>query len=1178
MASPERRGTGASARSNPTPSIRRQPARTARTALAAASAVLGAWLFGTGAGTSATAQPVQPPPGPRSVDPGWHAIIGGTVVTEPGTALENATIVIRRGRIVNVGVDVNVPAGARRWDATGHTIYAGLIEPWQPTEAPAPDTDAAGTHWNNSVRAQVTPLDGSAFDADARSALRSRGYAVVHLVPNAGVLRGTSAVISLNEDRPGVPAATVIRDQAMHVAGMRGVGGRGAYPGSRMGVMALLRQSFADAAWRSSAAAAHAADPVTNDRPAPNDAMERLGQDLPIAFEVTDELDALRVAHLAAEFERPATIVGTGTEYRRLDAVVATGRPLIVPLSMAAAPGVASVGEQQRASLRDLMAWEQSPTNLRRLVDAGADVAITSARLRRGEKFQSNLRRAIKHGLTEDAALAAMTVNPARQLGIDGRYGRIAPGLAASLTVVEGSLFDAKPVIRSVWTDGVRHEITVPDPPSLEGTWQIRSADVPSLEGTMTISDGPKVAWAAPVAEAPAGEADAGDGEPNDADGNGEAGGGIDADTDAESDDETAETPRPKKPTISRVRQMENRISMVLDGAIVGTDDPVAAGILLEGDRLLGEAMLPGGRLITFSGSRMAEEPDADADGAGNDGDQTGDGNGDGDNADAGPDTDAAADADPDNTPTVPESFGLPMGAYGLDELPESESLVILGGTVWTSGPDGIIEDGVVVIQDGRVTAVGAKGSVRVPGSARLVDATGKHVSPGLIDCHSHTGISGGVNEGTQNVTCEVRIADVIDPDDINWYRQLAGGITAVNQLHGSANPIGGQNSIVKLRWGVDDPDQMRLEGARPGVKWALGENVKQSNWGADSTGRYPQTRMGVEAIMRDRLLAGREYRRTWDAWNARPAAQRRGMTPPRRDLELEAMAEIVSGERLIHCHSYRQDEILMLCRLAEEFGFTIGTFQHVLEGYKVAEAIREHAIGGSCFSDWWAYKVEVFDAIPFNGAIMHEAGVNVSFNSDSDELARRMAAEAAKAVRYGGVDPAEALKFVTLNPAIQLDLGDRIGSLEAGKDADVVIWSGSPLSSLSRVERTYVDGRLMFSLERDLEMRERDQRERDRIIARVLAESGKGGGGGSGGGRGRFAADDHDDHHDGDDDHDRHDHLRAGAHDGHEHTDEELDLLAATWTYMIQNGIEPDGSRPGDCGCSIHDLLRERR
>jgi len=343
----------------------------------------------------------------------------------------------------------------------------------------------------------------------------------------------------------------------------------------------------------------------------------------------------------------------------------------------------------------------------------------------------------------------------------------------------------------------------------------------------------------------------------------------------------------------------------------------------------------------------------------------------------------------------------------------------------------------------------------------------------------------GGVNEGTQAVTCEVRIGDFIDADDITIYRQLAGGVTSSNILHGSANPIGGQNQVIKLRWGMTG-EQLKFVEAPQGVKFALGENVKQSNW-SEPTGRYPQTRMGVEQIFRDSFEAARDYGRRMDAWQR----SRRGL-PPRRDLELDAVREILDQTRWIHCHSYRQDEILALIRLLDEYDITIGTFQHILEGYKVADAMADHGAMASAFSDWWAYKLEVYDAIPYAGALMHDAGIVVSFNSDDSELARHLNQEAAKAVKYGGVPREEALKFVTLNPARQLRIDEYVGSLEPGKHADFVIWSDDPLSNYARCEQTWIDGRRFFDREEDHQLRETASAQRNALIQKILESDSK--------------------------------------------------------------------------------------
>ena len=443
----------------------------------------------------------------------------------------------------------------------------------------------------------------------------------------------------------------------------------------------------------------------------------------------------------------------------------------------------------------------------------------------------------------------------------------------------------------------------------------------------------------------------------------------------------------------------------------------------------------------------------------------------------------------------------LPLFALGdpeawRNETPEQPAHVLVrDATIWTSGPAGRLEGADLLVAAGKIVAIGE--DLEAPDGAVVIDGRGKHVTPGIIDAHSHSAILGGVNESTNIITAEVRIADVINSDSINIYRQLAGGVTVINLLHGSANAIGGQNAVVKLRWGAD-PDGLLFAEAPQGVKFALGENPKQSNWDND-VARYPQTRQGVEQAIRERFESVQDYLRAWEEAEAEPPTtkkkRRRSATqtpppkvPPRRDLQLEAIAEIARGERLVHAHSYRHDEILMLLDLAEEFGFRISAFQHVLEGYKVADELAVQKAGASTFSDWWGFKYEVVDAIPHNGSILWDRGVVVSFNSDSSELARRLNLEAAKAVRYGGVPPEEALKFVTLHPAIQLGVEGLVGSLEEGKHADFAIWSGDPLSTFSYCEQTWVDGRKYFDRAEDLVQREALAAERQALMEKVLA------------------------------------------------------------------------------------------
>ena len=434
------------------------------------------------------------------------------------------------------------------------------------------------------------------------------------------------------------------------------------------------------------------------------------------------------------------------------------------------------------------------------------------------------------------------------------------------------------------------------------------------------------------------------------------------------------------------------------------------------------------------------------------------------------------------------EGYGqvvYPFMAYGYTKAPKQEAVVIRNATVWTNEKDGVLENADVFIQNGKIKSVGK--DLAVGEGVEEVDGTGKHVTSGIIDEHSHIAISRGVNEGTQAVTAEVSIADVVNSEDINIYRQLSGGVTSSQLLHGSANPIGGQSGIVKLRWG-QLPEQMKIANAAGHIKFALGENVKQSNWGEYYTSRFPQTRMGVEQVFYDAFYRAKAYKAEWAAFNGLSKKAKAGATAPRKDLELETLVEIMDSKRFVTCHSYVQSEINMLMSVADSMGWKMNTFTHILEGYKVADKMKEHGVNGSTFSDWWAYKFEVNDAIPYNAALMHEAGVNVGINSDDAEMGRRLNQEAAKGVKYGGMSPEEAWKMVTLNPAKMLKLDKQTGSLKAGKDADVVLWSHNPLSVYAKAERTYVDGIPYFTIEKDKSARKTLSEERNRIIQKMIA------------------------------------------------------------------------------------------
>ncbi|HEX9985928.1 MAG TPA: amidohydrolase family protein [Thermoanaerobaculia bacterium] len=417
------------------------------------------------------------------------------------------------------------------------------------------------------------------------------------------------------------------------------------------------------------------------------------------------------------------------------------------------------------------------------------------------------------------------------------------------------------------------------------------------------------------------------------------------------------------------------------------------------------------------------------------------------------------------------------------------DATVIRGGTILTV-TNGTIENGTIVIRGGKIAAIGR--DVATPAGARVIDGTGKFISPGIIDSHSHTAVEGSVNEVSLPNTGMVRIADAMTNDDISAYRQLAGGTTTALVLHGSANAIGGQSQIVKWKWGHPVSDWLVSDAPRT-IKFALGENPKSSNFQppAGTPRQYPGTRMGVEEVIRKSFLDARDYMARWDEYEARRKRNETAIAP-RRDLLMETMADILRGNIDVHAHSYRSDEIVMLLRLADELGFKVRVLQHVLEGYKVGREIAAHGAGGGTFIDWWGYKMEAYDAIPYNVTLMHRAGVLTSVNSDSDELARHLNQDAAKAMKYGGLTEDEAMRLCTINPAKQLRLDHRIGSLEAGKDADIVIWTAHPLSTYARVETTMIEGEVVFDRQRDLQQREAMRREKDERLKKEADEKKK--------------------------------------------------------------------------------------
>ncbi len=1046
-----------------------------------------------------------PPPADLhpSKDEVW-AIVGAEAVIRPGERLGDAVIVVRDGVIDSIGsaAEIVPPPGARLVDASGLVVYPGLIElrlEVDATEAAGAASREGGAHWNAKIVPQLDAARLALPDAGVRRGLRELGFTTAAVHPDRGILRGRTAIWSLDESSPRRLGGRPMMSASFEHGGSWD---RASYPGAFVGSVALLRQTLRDAAWHAACIDRWRENPQGLERPIAAAALEALRPvvdgSMPIYLQTDSELELLEAAELAAEFGMPLVAGGSGNEFRRLGEVAAAGVPVVVPLDFPDAPKADSPWEASEVTLRELLAWEHAPTNPRRLLDAGVDVALTTRGLERRSELPKRIRETFDAGLDEDLVLAAFTTTPAKLLGVEAMVGTLEAGKQADLVLVDGGLFDKDREIREVWIGGARHLIESPPIFGLTGDAELVLPDGSTRR--MSIDPAAGRVEVIPAAEPPAssdatdeGEdtddaslaADAAD--PADAADSGEASG----------DERASASPKPVRATA--VTFVGDTVSMRLPGKAFAREGTLRIAAVLIDGVLHGTAETETGELLRFKAAAIeegeatggdvsgAEPPESDAEAVAANA---------ADDAEAGRDGDA--DARAEAVPLWEQPLPIPLGAFGRHETGTPERVLFRGATLWTCGPAGVVENGDLLIADGTIAYAGPRREFRLDPEMRVVELDGRHLTPGLIDGHSHTGLFGGVNEWTSNATAEVRMADALDPDDIDWYRQLAGGLTAANQLHGSANPIGGQNSVVKLRWG-EPRAAMRFVEATPGIKFALGENVVRPR------NRYPETRMGVEAFLDDRFEAAKRWRAEQDAYAALDPGERARTMPPRPDLQLETLAQILAGERLVHCHSYRQDEILMLLRLAERHGFTVGTLQHVLEGYKIADAIAEHGAAASSFSDWWAYKMEVMDAIADNGAIMDRVGVLVSFNSDSDEHARRMNTEAAKAMRHGDLPPERALALVTINPAMQLGIDHRVGSLEAGKDADFAIWSAPPLSAMARCEETWVDGIRRFSLEEDAALAAFAETERRRLLTKASGEGGRAGRADSG--RGRPAA-----------------------------------------------------------------------
>lgn len=944
---------------------------------------------------------------------GHYAFTNATIVKDAATTLNNATMIVRDGKIVAVGTDLKVPQGAVEVDCKGKYIYPSFIDIFSDYGTPAQQARQAGFNffaqaqlntntkgaygWNQAIRSEVDAFRVFAADEAKAKVLRDVGFGAVLTHVKDGIARGTGMVVSLANEKENF---TIIKDKASaHYSFSKGSSTQ-SYPGSMMGTIALLRQTYLDAQWYKNKPSAEGL----------NLSLQAWldNQGLPQIFEAGDKWNNLRADRIGDEFGVQYIIKAGGNEYQRIKEMKATGATFILPLSYPQAQDVEDPNDARFVSLSDMKHWEMAPTNPAAFEKAGIPFCLTTADLRDPRQFMSSLRTAFNYGLTENAALNSLTKVPATVLGIYNQVGSLDAGKLANFLITSGPIFNEKTTIFQNWVQGRKYGVK-------DDVWNEMRGKYKLVLNTTT--------------------------------------GPVNYTLDFKS---SSAANLIGKDTITSKFYFDGRqVRINVAPERRGGENLRLSGVV-NNDTWTGYGEDSAGNRFTWTAT-YAEGAEQKADSA-------------------------------RKRPTGPIGRVIyPFVPFGWEDgqAPKQETILIKNATVWTNEKEGVLQNADVLIRNGKIASVGKNLS---DNGARVIDGTGKHVTPGIIDEHSHIAAA-SINEGGQTVTSEVRIADNLNPDDINIYRQLSGGVTTSHILHGSANTIGGQTQLIKLRWGANDED-LKFRNWPGQIKFALGENVKRSPSQIGNTSnnnRYPDTRMGVEQVLVDAFTRAKDYERSWKDYEANK--NKKGAVAPRRDLELDALVEILNNKRFITCHSYVQSEITGAMRVAEQMGYRINTLTHILEGYKVADKMKEHGANASTFSDWWNYKMEVQDAIPYNAAIMHRVGLNVAINSDDAEMARRLNHEAAKIVKYGGVSEEDALKMVTLNPAKMLHVEDRVGSLKNGKDGDVVLWSDHPLSIYAKPLYTIVDGTIYFDREKDEQMQKLVDAERNRLVKKLVGE-----------------------------------------------------------------------------------------
>jgi imidazolonepropionase-like amidohydrolase len=957
------------------------------------------WLTLLCVSVASKAQESFPVNGVRDVRSGLYAFTNATIVQNSTTKIEKGTLLIKQGKIIAVGSSVTAPTDAVVVDCSGKYIYPSFVDAYTNYGVGAPTRQAGGFNygapaqflsnkpgaynWNQAIKPEVNAYEIFTTDENAANTFRSNGFGTVFTHVKDGIARGTGAVVTLATD--DVHQA-LIKTKAAAVYSFEKGSSTQSYPGSLMGSIALLRQTYLDAKWYQNKPAGEGT----------NLSLEAFNasQSLPQIFAADDKWSTLRANRIGAEFGVQYILKGGDNGYQRIDELAKTKASFILGIDFPAAMDVEDPNDARFVSLADMKHWELAPTNPAAFEKANIPFSISVSEMKDTKAFFTNLRKAISAGLSETRALDALTKTPATQIGVYDQVGSIENGKWANFLITTDPIFSSNAKIIENWVQGKKYAVNESEWNNLAGKYKL------------TISNS-----------------------------------GNNTEYSLEVKKDLTASIIGNDTLTAKLAVSESLIKLSFPSKKGRGAEQIRLGGVIVGNNWNGIGTDALGNKTTWTASLVGQ-------------------------------IQAAVEKKKENDSTKAlAKITYPFVGFGNETVPTQETILIKNATVWTSEKEGVLQNTDVLVKGGKITKLGSNLS---DATARVIDGTGKHLSAGIIDEHSHIAAL-SINEGGQSVTSEVRIGDNMNPEDINIYRQLSGGVTTSHILHGSANTIGGQTQLIKLRWGATD-EGLKFVSADPFIKFALGENVKRTT--SQNNNRFPDTRMGVEEVLNDAFDRAVDYQK---AMKANPNT--------RRDLELDALVEIMNKKRFITCHSYVQPEITYTMRVAEKYGFKINTFTHILEGYKVADKMLAHGANVSTFSDWFMYKQEVIDAIAYNAAIMQKVGLNVCINSDDAEMARRLNQEAGKVVKYGGVSETEALNMVTINPAKALHVSDKVGSIKVGKDADLVLWSDNPLSIYAKSLYTIVDGVVYFDREKDATLHKTVAAEKARLVQKMLGD-----------------------------------------------------------------------------------------